>query len=311
MTTRTRSRFDLHEAVTNQIVAAVEEGTGPFQMPWCKSGAAITRPKNISTGNAYRGVNTIALWAAAAHRGYTEGLWGTYRQWQKRGAQVRKGQKSSLIVFYKTFARDDAAQDDDPDPSDRRPIFYAKPSPVFNVAQVDGHERAESTADGGAIDAIAAADAFVQATGAVIREDGTRAFYRPAEDMIAMPDRGRFRGTDTSTATEGWYGVLLHELTHWIGAETRLDRTFGERFGDDAYAMEELVAELGAAFLCADLAITPEPRADHAAHIDHWLRVMKGDKKAVFTAASAAAKASDYLAGLQSAETGSHAVAAE
>ena len=133
---------------------------------------------------------------------------------------------------------------------------YAKPSPVFNVAQVDGYERAESTADGGAIDAIAAADAFVQATGALIHEGGTRAFYRPAEDMIAMPDRARFRGT----ATEGWYGVLLHELTDWTGAETCLDRTFGERFGDDAYAMEELVAELGAAFLCADLAITPEPR---------------------------------------------------
>ena len=310
MTTRTRPRFDLHEAVTNQIVAAIEEGTGALEMPWHKSGAAITRPKNISTGNAYRGVNTIALWAAAAHRGYTEGLWGTYRQWQKRGAQVRKGQKSSLIVFYKTFARDDAAREDDPDPSDRRPIFYAKPSPVFNVAQVDGYERPESTADGEPIDPIAAADAFVQATGAVIREGGTRAFYRPAEDMIAMPDRARFRGTATSTATEGWYGVLLHELTHWTGAEARLDRTFGERFGDDAYAMEELVAELGAAFLCADLAITPEPRADHAAYIDHWLRVMKGDKKAIFTAASAAAKASDYLAGLQSAEKQVQAIAA-
>jgi len=117
-----------------------------------------------------------------------------------------------------------------------------------------------------------------------------------------MPDRFRFKGTKTSTATEGWYSVLLHELTHWSGAPSRLDRQFGERFGDDAYAMEELVAELGAAFLCGDLGITAEPRPDHAAYIEHWMRIMKGDRKAIFAAASAASKASEFLAGLQAQE---------
>lgn len=307
MTTKTKERFDVYEAVTNQIINAIEAGTGQVAMPWHASGAAITRPTNIATGNAYRGVNTVALWAAAATGGYADGLWGTYRQWQSRGAQVRKGEKSSLIIFYKEFESDDAEREDGLVNLDRR--FMVKASRVFNVAQVDGYEREETDATADPIDPIASADAFIQATGAVVREGGERAFYHRIDDAITMPDRFRFKDTATSTATEGWYSVLLHELTHWTGAEARLAREFGERFGDDAYAMEELVAELGAAFLCADLGITAEPRPDHAAYIGHWLRIMKGDKKAIFAAASAAAKAGDFLAGLQPSEAQAKAAA--
>lgn len=309
MTTKTKQRFDVYEAVTNQIIAAIEAGTEKVTMPWHASGAAITRPKNISTGNAYRGVNTVALWAAAATGGFAEGLWGTYRQWQDRGAQVRKGEKSSLIIFYKEFARDDEAREDGLTNLDRR--FMVKASRVFNVEQVDGYEREELDTSADPIDPIMAADAFVQATGATVHEGGERAFYHRIDDTITMPDRFRFKDTATSTATESWYSVLLHELTHWTGAESRMAREFGERFGDDAYAMEELVAEINAAFLCADLGITAEPRSDHAAYIDHWLRIMKGDNKAIFAAASAAAKASDFLASLQSEGEESQAMAAE
>lgn len=301
MTTKTKQRFDVYEAVTNQIITAIEAGAGQVAMPWHRSGAAITRPKNISTGNAYRGVNTIALWAAAEIGGYAEGLWGTYRQWQDRGAQVRKGETSSLIIFYKEFAReDDDAREDGLTNLDRR--FMVKASRVFNVEQVDGYEREDIDVSADPIDPIVVADAFIQGTGATVTEGGERAFYNRTTDAVTMPDRFRFMDTDTSTATESWYSVLLHELTHWTGADSRMAREFGERFGDDAYAMEELVAEIGAAFLCADLGITAEPRPDHAAYIDHWLRIMKGDKKAIFTAASAAAKASDFLASLQPSE---------
>lgn len=302
MTNKTKQRFDIYEAVTNQIITAIEAGAGQVSMPWHSNGAAITRPKNISTGNTYRGVNTIALWAAAEVGGYAEGLWGTYRQWQNRGAQVRKGEKSSLIIFYKEFERDDEDREDGLTSFDRR--FMVKASRVFNVEQVDGYEREELEVGADSIDPITAADAFIHRTGAHIIERGDSAFYHLKKDIITVPDRFRFKDTETSTATEGWYSVLLHELTHWSGAEARMAREFGERFGDDAYAMEELVAEIGAAFLCADLGITAEPRPDHAAYIDHWLRIMKGDKKAIFTAASAAAKASDYLAGLQSENVG-------
>jgi len=135
----------------------------------------------------------------------------------------------------------------------------------------------------------------VRATGATITTGGMRAFYSRSTEAITMPDRHRFVGTDTSSASEAWYSTLLHELAHWSGAERRLARTFGERFGDDAYAMEEMVAELTAAFLCGDLGISAEPRADHADYIGHWLRILKADRKAIFAAASAANKAAEFL----------------
>jgi antirestriction protein ArdC len=171
----------------------------------------------------------------------------------------------------------------------------ARASYVFNAAQVDGYQPDATAPEAAPIDPIAEADRLVAATGATIRIGGEEAYFAPKADYIAMPSQSRFTGTATSSATEGWYSTLLHELTHWSGHESRLAREFGKRFGDDAYAMEELVAELGAAFLCGDLGITVEPRPDHADYIGHWLRILKGDRKAIFTAASAANKAAEYL----------------
>lgn len=293
MTTSSTERFDVHQAITNQIIAAIDAGTGKLQMPWHRSGANIMRPVNVASGNAYRGVNTVALWAAADAFGYDHGLWGTYRQWQDRGAQVRKGEKSSLIVFYREFDSDDAGDQSGDD--DRLRRCMARASRVFNIAQVDGYVIDVPTTDDNRVDPIASAEAFITSTGAKISEGGDRAFYNIREDAITMPDRYRFIDTKSGTATEAWYATLLHELTHWTGASHRLDRGFGERFGDDAYAMEELVAELGAAFLCDDFGISAEPRADHAAYIDSWLRILKGDRKAIFAAASAASRAAEFL----------------
>lgn len=207
---------------------------------------------NALTGKRYRGVNVLALWAAAEARGFTTGLWGACRQWQEKGAQVRKGEKSSLAVFFKELAVDDPNPETGETERGRRLI--AKASYVFNANQVDD---------------------------------------------FALPDRTRFVGSATSSATERLYSTLLCEFTHWTGIKTRCDREFGKRFCDDAYAMEELVAELGAAFLCADLGIANTPRPDHAAYISHWLTVLKADKKAIFTAASKATQAVDYLDGLR------------
>ncbi len=294
MPTKSSSRFDVYEAITNQIITAIDAGTGKVQLPWHRKGASIMRPVNVASNNAYRGINTVALWAAADAHGYAHGLWGTYRQWQERGAQVRKGEKSSLIVFYKEFDRDESASDDQ-SADDRQRRYMAKASSVFNVAQVDGYVAPELETPVEIIDPIEAADRLIAGIGADIRIGGEEAYFAPKSDYIVMPDKHRFTGTATSTATEGWYSTLLHELTHWSGHEARLARQYGERFGDDAYAMEELVAELGAAFLCGDLGITIEPRPDHAAYIDHWLKIMKGDRKAIFAAASAANKAAEYI----------------
>lgn len=301
MTTKSTTRFDVYEAITNQIVSAIEAGAGQVQLPWHRKGSAICRPVNVASKNAYRGVNTVALWAAADARGYEQGIWGTYRQWQERDAQVRKGEKSSLIIFYKEFGNDDSAGEGNAtDENPRR--FVAKASYVFNIAQVDGYATPEVLHPVAQIDPIDAAERLIAATGADIRIGGDSAYFAPASDYIAMPDKHRFIGTDTSTATQGWYSTLLHELTHWSGHKTRLNRELNERFGSDAYAMEEMIAELGAAFLCGDLGISAEPRPDHAAYIDNWLRVLKSDRKAIFTAASAANKAAEFLASLSKIE---------
>ena len=302
MTTSSHERFDVYTAITNQIITAIEAGSGDnVQLPWHRNGGSIQRPTNIASRKAYRGVNTVALWAAADACGFEHGIWGTYRQWQEKGAQVRKGEKSSLIIFYSDLDPSESTSSDNGDEQQSR-FFVARASRVFNAAQVDGFEIEPSEPAVDRIDPCERAEQFIQATGANIATGGTRAFYNTASDSITIPDRHRFVGTATSSASEGWYSTLLHELTHWSGASSRCDRTFGKRFGDNAYAMEEMVAELGAAFLCGDLGITAKPRADHAEYIGHWLRILKADSKAIFTAASAANKAAEFLTRLADTE---------
>jgi antirestriction protein ArdC len=236
------------------------------------------------------------LWTAGEARDYASGYWGTFKQWGLRGAHVRKGERGSLVVFYKEMEREVA----DPATGEMEPrtFLFARSSWVFNADQVEGWEAPE-TDRVSLVETIEAAERFVAHAAADVRHGGQRAFYRQSDDFIQIPEKTQFTGTDTSSPTETYYSVLFHELTHWSGHERRLDRNLTGRFGDEAYAMEELVAELGAAFLSADLGITNSPRQDHAAYIAHWLRVLKNDKKAIFSAASKANQAADYLSGLQ------------
>jgi len=293
---RNTNRKDVYQTVTDQIVEAIETGAGDWQMPWHRAGEGLNRPVNIDTGNAYRGINIVALWAAGHVRGFTSGTWGTYRQWQKAGAQVRKGEKASTVVFYKEFEVEDT--DAQPGETTLETRRMARASSVFNADQVDGYD-VYLPEPKDPVQAVAEADAFVANTQAVVRHGGARAYYNHGTDYIRMPDKDRFLGSETSSATESYYGTLLHELVHWTSIKKRCDREFGKRFGDDAYAIEELVAELGAAFLCADLGIAAEPRPDHAAYIEHWLKVLKADNRAIFAAASKAAQATDFLGTLQ------------
>lgn len=283
------NRFDVHQEITNRIVGALETA-GEFRLPWIASGAgALSRPVNVLSGNAYNGVNVLSLWVSAMVSEFSSPIWGTYRQWQEKGCQVRKGEKSSVVVFYKTYEIDS----DGESPEER---MVARASRVFNAAQVEGFDAvAEELPSGPVFDPVARAEAFVGSVGARVVEDGEEACYVPSEDLIRMPERRRFVGSDSRSAGEAFYGVLCHELVHWSGAKSRLDRDLSGRFGNEAYAMEELIAELGAAFLCADLGLCSSPRNDHAAYIRTWLQVLKSDKKAVFTAASRASEAAGWL----------------
>lgn len=282
-------RFDVYASITQTIIAAIERGTGDFVMPWHRQGGAGGRPTNAATGQAYRGVNVVALWARAAIEGYPSSQWATFRQWSSIGGQVRRGETGSVILFYKPLhPGEERQQEDEP----RR--FVARASWVFNRTQVDGWEP-EHDIGPSAVSPVEAADDLVRANHPAIQHDGDEAFYSSHDDRIHLPRAERFVGSPTRSPTEAYYATLLHELIHWTGAAHRLNRTFGTRFGDQAYAFEELVAELGAAFLCADVGLSTEPREDHAQYLASWLSVLSSDKRAIVTASRLAADAAALL----------------
>lgn len=237
-------------------------------------------------------MNVIALWVAAQEQGYSSDRWATYKQWQELGAQVRKGERSSQVAFWKVSdpATSDGAEAEGDDQQETRRPILARGYAVFNAAQVD-NDPAPITAPLPArpeIERIEEAEAFFAAMQADVRHGGARAFYRPTSDHIQMPPFEAFRDA------VAYYATLSHEVTHWTGAKSRLDRDLTGRFGSEAYAAEELVAELGAAFLCADLNLANEPRPDHAAYVSSWLKVLREDSRAIFTAASKAQQAADF-----------------
>lgn len=292
--TATAAGRDIYATVTNQIVAALEAGTRPWVRPWTATAPeGIGRPLR-STGEPYRGINVLLLWSAALEHGYSSRRWYTFNQAKAMGANVRRGEHGSMVVYAGRIENADADDDEEQASTPRRAgASFLRAYTVFNADQLDGLTLDPAAPAPALVDLDAGAEAYVAATGAVIRHGGSRAYYAPGPDMIQLPAPSAFRSAADYHATQA------HELVHWTGHPARLQREFGQRFGDDAYAVEELVAELGAAFLCADLGIAAEPREDHAAYIANWLSVLKSDRKAVFTAATQAQKAVDYLAALQ------------
>ena len=290
-------KADVFTTITANIASAIESGIRDFVMPWHGGILSPTFPTNAATEKPYRGVNVVALWVDANIKRYISGYWASYKQWQSLGAQVRKGERGSTIVFYKQL---DQRTPDDQQPSGteqeetetRR--FVARASHVFNCDQVDGWKAPVPKVKSAVVinEEVAA---FIQAIGADVRHSSQGAAYRRDGDYIEIPNPEMFVGTSTSSPTEAYHSVLLHELTHWTGAPQRLNREFSKRFGDKTYAFEELVAELGAAFLCSAFRITNEPRPDHAAYISSWLEILHRDTKAIFTAASKAQEAAQYL----------------
>ncbi len=288
-------RRDIHAEVTAKLIAAIEANPGKPQMPWRRSGAPLWLPENGVTGKHYNGINVVCLWAAAEMRGFTSPIWASFKQWQQIGAQVRKGAKAELVVFYKEF-------ETDPDPeidSDDGKRRVARASYVFNAAEVDGYTFPSQPERLGPIARMETADRFIAATQAKIEHGGERAYYRPSTDTIQMPDEGLFCGTDNMTRDESYYAVLLHELTHWTSPEARCNRDLSKRFDKCEVAAEELVAEIGAAMLCAELGITQDTRPDHAAYVANWLQLLKDDARAIFTAAAKASQAVAFLKVLQ------------
>ncbi len=289
---------DLYQTVTDRIMAQIEAGISPWMKPWTSSGPPV-RPLR-STGQPYNGVNVLTLWLDAEEKGFSSPYWFGFQTALKMGAHVRKGEKGSAIVYANKLIKTEKTPDGE---EQTKAIPFIKQSYVFNAAQIDGlpehFYQAAQPVDRNAPDArISRLDDFFRHTGADIRHGGGRAYYRIDRDFVQMPEYEDFQ------SGESYYATLAHEVTHWTRHPTRLDRDMGRKaWGDAGYSMEELVAEMGAAFLCADLGITPEVREDHASYIVSWLEVLKGDKRAIFTAASKASQAAEYLQDLAMPET--------
>lgn len=289
------TRTDHYTRVTTSIVADLERGVRPWLKPWIAEHSAgrINRPLR-SNGQPYKGINVLSLWESAISQHFTAPIWMTFKQAKELGADIRKGSQGTPVVYADSFIKTETTENGQ---ETQRGIYFLKGYTVFNVEQIDGlpsHYYAPSADPLDTATRIEQADRFFNQTQAEIRHGGDRAFYSPASDFVQMPPYIAFRDA------ESYYATLAHEVTHWTRHPSRLDRSFGQScFGDEGYAREELVAEIGSAFLCCDLGIIPEPRQDHAAYLDHWLKVLKADKRAIFRAAAHAQRAVDFLHGLQ------------
>jgi antirestriction protein ArdC len=289
---RDTNRQDVYTRITSQIVARLEQGVRPWIKPWNADHAAgrITRPLRHN-GEPYRGINVLSLWLSAELQGFSAPIWMTFRQASELGGHVRKGEKGSLVVYANAITRRE--RDDKTGEDIEREIPYMKGFTTFNVDQIDGlpenfYAKAAPPADN--LSRIEHAEKFFAAQNATIRHGGNRAYYAEGLDYVQMPDFVSFRDA------ESYYATLAHEVTHWTKHPSRLARDLGrKKWGDEGYAAEELVAELGSAFLCADLNLCNEPREENAAYIANWLEVLKNDSRFIFSAAAHAQRASDYL----------------
>lgn len=268
-----------------QIVAAVETNPGAPELPWHRAGLHI--PTNAVTKNSYKGINVLSLWMGAMRRSFHQPLWASYRQWSSIGAQVRRGERGTPIIFYSEAP---AATDTD---ERRKPVIRS--STVFCADQVEGFEAPSLPAPAEPWARFEPAEAFIKRVGADIRHGGDEAFFAPGADYIQLPHPESFIGTKSSSARDAYYSTLLHELGHWTGVSKRLNRDLSGRFGSRAYAAEELVAELTAAFACAELGVTPTMRPDHAKYAANWVSLLRDDAQAIKVAAGKAAVAMDYL----------------
>ncbi|ANH09247.1 ArdC family protein [Shinella sp. HZN7] len=299
-------RIDIYARITERIVADLEKGVRPWVQPWSAGNMSgrITRPLRHN-GQPYTGLNVLLLWSESIASGFMSATWMTLRQANELGAHVRKGESGATVVYASRFTKTEKDADGG---EVERDIPFLKAYTVFNCDQIEGlpdhyYHRPEPGAE--PLGRIEYADRFFANTGAVIRHGGSQAFYQPSSDSIQMP------GFETFRDAESYYAVLGHEVTHWVGASHRLNRDLSRYHKDRTdRAREELCADIGACFLCADLGIVPElePLPDHASYVASWLKLLDGDRRAIFQAAAHAQRAVAYLHDLQpNAETGRQA----
>jgi len=300
-----KPKHDIYQEVTDNIIKLLEQvDMKEYQPPFAQM-TAMGIPENPLTQNPYQGVNILNLWFNQAAKSFQSNQWATFKQWKELGANVKKGEKGTGIIFYKTLLKE---EENTQGQTEEKRVPMARRYTVFNADQVTDYDITliEGHQDD-LVKPLDLIDTFTKHTKADIRVQGTSAFYSPEHDHITMPHTHNFKDTSFASATEHYYNTLLHEMTHWTGAKHRLDREGINPEKPDtkqSYAFEELIAELGAAFLCAQFNILQTHPHEHAVYIKNWLAALKNDKKWIFKAAAQANKAAEYLNTLQPQQTG-------
>ncbi len=287
---REESRVNLYDEVTQRIVSELEAGRLPWVQPWGTTGGiGPSLPLNALTARPYSGVNILILWGAVIENGWPSQSWLTFRQAQEAGGCVRKGERGQCVVYADRFTPEAEKQRAERDGGEAKAVPFLKRFTVFNVAQCEGLREglASDPAPLPEREAVPLAEEVIAASGVDFRIGGDKAYYVPSLDYVQVPPQPAF------FQQVNYYRTCLHELTHATGHANRLERNLVNAFGSKDYAREELVAEMGSAFLCAALGITPTAR--HADYIGAWLEVLREDNRAIFRAASAASKAADWL----------------
>jgi antirestriction protein ArdC len=283
---------DVYQDVTDRIVKSLENGVAPWVKPWKSDGRSAGVHRNALTRRPYHGINVCLLTLEQMCKGYESGEWVTYRQAKELGGHVRKGEKATPIVLWKKYEKNATDEQGRPlfnEDGERvkKTLLFARMFSVFNVEQCDGLTAEQPTERPKGFVGYEGIDAAIANIGATIDHGGDRAYYSPSADRIRLPRPAQF--ADAAS----YYATAAHELTHWTGHASRLARDLSGRFGDESYAAEELIAEMGAAFTCATLGIAGH--LQHAEYIGSWIKVLKNDKRAIFTAASKAQEAADFL----------------
>lgn len=275
----------LRDQITNRLVEMIEAGVKKTGALW--AGQNLSTPRSFITKKRYKGINTLSLWCEAKDKGFKSNFWLTYKQAESLGGKVRKGEKAVTCVYYskidKTKKSDVTGEDVDAS------FMLMKPFWLFNLDQIDGIDVPNQVTGIGEFTPVEAAEKLIQATGAVINYGGNEAFYRPSTDEITLPNKEDF------TSVNNYYATALHELGHWSGHKSRMQRDLSGSFGSDSYAFEELVADFSSVMIMGELDLHEATMEHHADYLQSWLKVLKNDKTALFKAASQAQKAADFI----------------
>jgi len=291
------TKKDHYQEITNAFIELLENEKGNFVKTWQDN--SLNGHYNIKTKKAYQGTNVFSTAISSFKNGFKSNEWGSFKQWQDKGFKVNKGVKATYIIYFEMIENKKAQLKGE----EKKLIPLLKGFPIFNADQTSYKDSKDYLKNLNLLKEHGnklifnnkRIDKVVNNSKAIIKHGGNRAFYSPTSDFIQMPNKESFKDIDNNSKEVNYYSTLLHELSHWSGHSSRLKRDLFNRFGSNAYAFEELVAEISSGFLCTMLELVKLPTPNHAKYINNWLEVLKSDKKAIVKAFALAQKSSDFI----------------